>query len=370
MFVSALWIAPALLAVFQGVGYSRLHNEAVEPLPNLLFRAGDWLLYGIVTPIIFLIAKRWPLVRPHLKRRLAIHAAFALLFCFVWAVTGKLLELGIVAVADPDRLRAAINTAGSHLFRNVATNVAEWILTTLPFGVVVYTTVAGLAFAIAYFTEARDRDLQMARLAEQLSTARYAALQAQVNPHFLFNTLNTIAVLVRDNNRTEAVEVVEHLSELLRKTLSKHRADEVTLASELELVQEYLAIEKARFPDRLAVSIDADTSLMNAAVPSFALQHLVENAIRHGIAPSTEGGKVTIGARRVGDMIELTVRDNGVGIVSAPSTEGHGLDNTRQRLSALYADKASLTLEPHAGGGSVATIRLPYRELKSDAHVT
>lgn len=118
---------------------------------------------------------------------------------------------------------------------------------------------------------------QVARLSEQLSSARFAALQAQLNPHFLFNTLNTIAVLVRDNDRQGAVRIVEHLSEVLRRTLSRHRANEVTLGEELELVRQYVAIEQARFSDRLRPEFRIADGLLSAAVPSFALQHLVEN---------------------------------------------------------------------------------------------
>jgi LytS/YehU family sensor histidine kinase len=133
--------------------------------------------------------------------------------------------------------------------------------------------------AIRYFTEAREREVQLALLSEQLAGARFAALQAQVNPHFLFNTLNTIAVLVRDNDQQGAVRIVEHLSEVLRRTLSRHRANEVTLGEELELVRQYVAIEQARFSDRLRPEFRIDDSFLSAAILSFALQHLVENAM-------------------------------------------------------------------------------------------
>jgi LytS/YehU family sensor histidine kinase len=116
--------------------------------------------------------------------------------------------------------------------------------------------------------------VQVARLSEQLAGARFAALQAQVNPHFLFNTLNTIAVLVRDDDRQGAVSIVEHLSELLRRTLSRHQADQVSLREELEFVRQYVAIEQARFSDRLRPEFRVDDSLLAAMVPSFALQHL------------------------------------------------------------------------------------------------
>jgi LytS/YehU family sensor histidine kinase len=296
-----------------------------------------------------------------------VHLAFALLFCVVWAVVGKLLELGLMSLFEPERIRTALAATGGGLAIRVAANVTSWILTTLPFGVVVYTTVAALAHAITYFTEARDRDVQVARLAEQLSTARFSALQSQVNPHFLFNTLNTITVLVRDGDRAGAVRIVEQLSDVLRRTLSRHRSNEVTLADELELVRQYLAIEQARFSDRLRPRYDAPAALDAAAVPSFAVQHLVENAVRHGIARREEAGLLVVTARREGEVLEMTVTDDGAGGAPAEAPEGHGIANTRERLRALYGERASLLLSAAAGGGTVATLRLPYRELPVEA---
>ena len=208
--------------------------------------------------------------------------------------------------------------------------------------------------------------MQLARLSEQLAGARFAALQAQVNPHFLFNTLNTIAVLVREDDRAAAVQIVEQLSEVLRSTLSSHRADEVTLGEELELVRQYVAIEQARFSDRLRPKFEIDDSLLSAAMPSFALQHLVENAIRHGIARQPDAGRLTIRVRRAAEILEVTVIDDGVGIdaeVSAP--EGHGIENTRERLRALYGARASLEIGRRTEGGTIATLRVPYRELNA-----
>src|SRR5262249_33100998 len=152
--------------------------------------------------------------------------------------------------------------------------------------------------AVRNFSEARERDVQVARLAEQLSSAQYSALQAQLNPHFLFNTLNTIAVRARDGDGPGTARMVEQLSEMLRRTLARDRATEVTIDEELDLVREYLAIEEARFPDRLRPSIDVEESALAAAVPSFALQHLVENAIRHGVSRRPGAGRIHLDVRR------------------------------------------------------------------------
>src|SRR5688572_29134288 len=161
----------------------------------------------------------------------------------------------------------------TQFWRQFGVEWLSWIFTTLPFGAAVYLCVVGIEHATRYFIEAREREVQVARLSEQLSGARFAALQAQLNPHFLFNTLNTIAVLVRDNDREGAVRIVEHLSEVLRRTLTRHRANEVTLGEELDLVQQYVAIEQARFSDRLRPEFRIPDALMPAVVPSFSLQH-------------------------------------------------------------------------------------------------
>jgi two-component system LytT family sensor kinase len=175
--------------------------------------------------------------------------------------------------------------------------------------------------------------------------------------------LNTIAVLVRDDDREGAVRIVEHLSEMLRRTLSRHRANQVSLGEELELVRQYVAIEQARFSDRLRPEFRVPDSLLPAVVPSFALQHLVENAIRHGIAREPDAGVLIVAARRDGEMLEITVSDDGVGIdPDAVMPAGHGIENTRERLRALYGENASLQIMRRAEGGTIATLRVPYQE--------
>src|SRR5262249_17519880 len=152
--------------------------------------------------------------------------------------------------------------------------------------------------------------------------------------------------------------------EVLRTTLSSHRANEVPLGEELELVRRYVAIEEARFSDRLRPEFDIDHSLLSAATPSFALQHLVENAIRHGIAKSPDAGRLIITARRDGATLDLSVIDDGVGLDSqTASLRGHGVENTRERLRALYGERASLEIAGSAEGGAIATLRTPYREM-------
>ena len=349
MLVSAAWIGPAVLGGINEVAQQRLWGAQAVRLSAILFASGDWLLYAFLTPAVFAISERWPLARPHVARNAALHLGISLLFCAAWAGTGTVLK----ALLQPHAL-----DGGAGLY------FVSWLFITLPFGVAVYLAVVGIEHAIRYFAEARERELQMARLSEQFSSARFAALQAQLNPHFLFNTLNTITVLVRDGDSTGATRIIEQLSDVLRRTLSRHRTNEVTLEEELELVRQYLAIEQARFSDRLRPTFEIDESVLSAAVPSFALQHLVENAVRHGIARRADAGRVSVVVRREGAMLEMSVVDDGPGIgAETTPPKGHGIENTRERLRALYGGDASLVIATRPTGGTIATLRIPYREM-------
>jgi sensor histidine kinase YesM len=347
MLVSAAWIGPAILGGIDVVAQHYLWDNGPVNVRRVLFVSLDWLLYALLTPLVFLLARRWPLARPTLAGRAALHLLFALLFCAAWAGAGTLLK----ALIEPQAM-----DAGPAMY------FASWLFITLPFGVAVYLAMVGTEHATRYLAVARERELQVARLSEQLTGARLAALQAQLNPHFLFNSLNTIAVLVRGGDGHAAARVVEQLSDVLRRTLSRHQASEVALADELELVRQYLAVEQARFSDRLRPELDIDESTLSAAVPAFALQHLVENAIRHGIARRTDAGRLVVTSRRDGGMLELTVEDDGPGIApDAVQAKGHGLENTRERLRTLYGERATLAVT-RTEQGTIARLRIPYAE--------
>ncbi len=363
MIVSAAWIIPAAFAVVNRIAQARLQGWEPATLRELLFEFFDWLLYAFLTPGVFAISRRWPLMRPHVFRRALLHLLFSVLFCVAWATGGQVLRIVLAQLFAPEILQERMQAGAAQFWLQTGVEWLSWTFITLPFGVAVYLCMVGIEHATRYFIEAQEREVQVARLSEQLSSARFAALQAQLNPHFLFNTLNTIAVLVRDNDREGAVSIVEHLSEVLRRTLSRHRANEVTLGEELELVRQYVAIEQARFSDRLRPEFRIPDALLSAAVPSFALQHLVENAIRHGIARDTDAGLLIVTATRSGDVLEITVVDDGPGIdPAAPIPAGHGIENTRERLGALYGDRASLEIALRPEGGTIATLRVLYRE--------
>jgi two-component system, LytTR family, sensor kinase len=363
MIVSAAWILPATFAAINRIAQAPLRGWERAGLRELLWEGGDWFLYAFLTPFVFAVSRRWPFARPHFAQRALLHLGFSVLFCIAWASLGQVLRLTLLWIFAASEMRAAMQAG--EFWHQVGVEWLSWIFTTLPFGVAVYLCMVGIENAIRYFVEAREREVQVALLSEQLASARFAALQAQVNPHFLFNTLNTIAVLVRDNDSRAAVRIIEQLSEVLRSTLSSQHANEVTLGEELELVRHYVDIEKARFSDRLRPEFRIDESLLSAAIPSFALQHLVENAIRHGIARHPDAGLLIVAANRNGEFLELSVMDDGVGIdpgVEIP--KGHGIENTRERLRALHSERASLDVVRRDEGGTIATLRVPYHELR------
>jgi LytS/YehU family sensor histidine kinase len=230
--------------------------------------------------------------------------------------------------------------------------------------VILYWAVLGAGLARRASREARERELKAQALEAQLRQAQLVALKQQLQPHFLFNSLNTIAMLVRNGESQQAVQMIAGLGELLRWSLSENAAQEVTLAEELEAARRYLAIEQYRFPDRLRVEVEVPEALLGAAAPNLVLQPLVENAVRHGIAKSSSASTVRIGAElqttERGTELLLRVEDDGDGFPSE-WRPGVGLGNTRERLSRLYGASAELSVARNETRGASVRLRLPYR---------
>ena len=236
----------------------------------------------------------------------------------------------------------------------IALNWVQLSMNLLAYGGIVVAT-----YATDFYRRLRERGLVTTRLEAELAQAQLHALRMQLNPHFLFNSMNTISMLVREGEGKEAVRMLAGLGELLRHVLEDSRPQEVPLRDELEFVERYLAIEQVRFDDRLQVSIDADPDLLDAQVPNLVLQPLVENAIKHGIARQTGSHLVEVSATRKGERLILRIRDDGPG-TAGTVTDGVGLKNTRARLEQLYGSEQSLELQTAERGGAVATVTLPY----------
>ena len=359
MRTSRLWLIVAIACVVPavldgGLTFAQARLGGRTPgWQEIFWQANEWLILGALTPIAYWLAQRYPLRPPIVARNLLAHAGGALLLCIGWAGAGAAFRwlLGI----GPDDVPKMAYLTG-------------WLMTTIPWGTFMYFTILGCIHAIGYFVEAREREAQAAKLAAQVAEARLGALQMQLHPHFLFNSLNAITVLVRDHDTVNAARMLDLLSDVLRQVLTSDRAYETSLTDELRFLERYLAIEQIRFSDRLVVRFDIDDAVLGAAVPPFVLQPLVENALRHGIAQRADGGRVEVDARRVGDTLVLSVTDDGPGAGTPKQATGNGLGlaNTRERLATLYGDRASLELRPRSAGessGTVATVRLPYHEL-------
>lgn len=348
--VAAFCLVPALLDGLQAYLQARLVDHAPVSWRAVLWQAGEWLILGTLTPLTYVLGQRFPLRRPHLSRNVLVHVAGALLLCLAWASAGVAL--------------GALLSTSYALHRGLL----SWLLTSLPWSVFMYFTVLGCMHAVAFFLEARAREVQTSRLMAQLAEARLAALRAQLHPHFLFNSLNAITVLVRDGESKAAARLLGLLSDVLRIALRTDPTVEVRLGDELDFVERYLAIEEVRFPDRLRTTIEVADDLRDAAVPGFVLQPLVENALVHGLARRLEMGRLEVRAARDGDDLVLTVRDDGPGPgTAAPPSGGVGLANTRDRLEVLYPGRGRLDLTEAPGGGTVAIVRLPYRRLSPGA---
>lgn len=347
VFVSAAWIGPAILAAFETYVQGELGNRPPATWRSIAWEGGDWLVYSLLTPCVFWVARRLPLERGRIVARLPLHGLAAVVLCAGWASGGILLRWLLFTDAIPS-----------------ARGWIGWFFTSLPFGVAVYFAVLGVEHAVHFFLEARARETQAARLEAQLAEARLGALRMQMQPHFLLNTLNAITVVARDGDSARVTRLLEELGELLRRVLRADRPAEIALADELEFVRRYLALEELRFSDRLRPVYAIDAGLLRAAVPEFVLQPLVENALRHGLAKRVEATRLELAARREGESLVLEVRDDGPGPDrEGPRPEGVGLTNTRARLATLYGAGASLTLAPTASGGALATVRLPLRFL-------
>jgi len=338
----------ALQGTMLYVGLKQEPSLPFQPsLPRMLvWQVLSWLVWGALAPAILELGAR---VRPDRPARwLAIHLPAALVFSTVHAAAG----IAVMAATSPFGTRRA---------RPLSEELVGRITSSLHFELLVYTAIVGASYAVDYYQRFRDRELRAAQLEGRLAEARLEALRLQLQPHFLFNALHTVAGLVRQGENPAAVEMLARLSDLLRATLDGGGRPLVPLAKELALAELYLGIQQVRFADRLRVERAIDPSLLDTAVPPFALQPLLENAVRHGLGARAGSGLLRIVAERTADGLCLEVQDDGRGLAPASGNpaEGVGLGNTRSRLDQLFGSAARLELVPRPGGGTIARLVLP-----------
>jgi two-component system, LytTR family, sensor kinase len=353
--IVAIWtVFGLLLSTQQWVGYTLRGN----PLPwrtLLLVWMPVAYAWAIVTPGILWLGRRFPFERGVWARSAAVHlvACSALVFLLGLGYTWHSARILPTPASDTAPLARVLQLFVAWLFTDG----------------LLYWTVLSVGYVVAHQRRLRERELKASQLETQLVRADLQALKMQLQPHFLFNALHTIGALVRTGDRDTAIRVLAGLGDLLRRVLDGGTRQEVPLEQELEFVRAYLAIEKVRFRDRLVVSIDAPDEVRDAEVPHLILQPLVENAIRHGIAPHLDAGRLEVRARRAGTRLDLTVRDDGPGLpdASAPASAGGiGLANARARLERLYGADFDLTIGNAAGGGLEARVSLPFRRVAAE----
>ena len=300
-------------------------------------------LWALLTPAIFGLARRFPLNRARWKKSLAVHAGVSVALSAVHLLAaGSLLHS-----LFPSGRASSLSWALESFFR---LNFHANILT--------YAALVALAWATDTYEKYRDRELAASRLQTQLVKAELGALKMQLQPHFLFNTMNAIAALLKPNPDA-AENMVLQLADFLRLTLASTGRAEVTLREELDFLERYLAIEKTRFGSRLSTRFRIRSDVLDARVPNLLLQPLVENAIRHGIAKSAEARHLEVSATREDGRLLLRVWDDGPGLGPGPAREGIGLSNTRERLRHLFGEDFSVSYANAPGGGFAITIAFP-----------
>lgn len=316
---------------------------------------GYWYSWAVLAPGIIWLSRRFPLDKASWRVSLPVHVLG------VFVATSLHV---VMAVATRMATYWAIGESTSS-WRNEAQRMFflnfDWEMMT-------YWAIAGLSHALDYHREAQTRALRASQLETRLVEAQLQSLQRQLQPHFLFNTLNTISALMhRDVEAADAM--IARLSDLLRISLQTVGVQEVSLKDELDFLSKYLEIEQTRFRDRLTVVFDVSPDTFDALVPNLILQPLVENAIKHGIGPRPAPGTVTIGSRRVAGMLELTVQDNGLGMSAARLSDfnrGVGLSNTRSRLERLYGPLHRFEFRQPADGGLLVLIAIPLAVIEDE----
>jgi two-component system, LytTR family, sensor kinase len=346
--IASIWLGVGLFHATQTVLFMRaegMHHAWTALFFTLLL---SWLPLALATPWILRLGRRYPLVhlRPLSTWLIHFSAAAAInLVAAAWTAAMEKLLNPWAYSSDP----GPFVTLWSHKFFN---------------GLLSFAFLYASILAINYAVELARHQAETARLNEQLSQAQLSALRRQIEPHFLFNTLNAIAGLVREGRNDDAVDMLATLSDLLRRLVEESGHHEVQLGEEMEFLQKYLGIQKMRLAGRLQVDVDVPVELYSARVPSFILQPMVENAIQHGIAKRAQGGALRIRASRRNGMLNFNVYNDGPSISQDPahSRAGVGITNARTRLQSLYGDSFHLAMTNQSPDGVEVSISFPFRE--------
>jgi two-component sensor histidine kinase len=315
---------------------------------NFLFHFGRFFPLALLTPAIFALGRRWPLFSQQWKKYLAYHLGAGIVVAAIHLVLSYgLMELGLAIGWTKFRLMTA----------------EESVLTFSHYNYLFFWIILFIGYFLEYYRKYRERELSTSHLETQLAQANLQMLKMQVHPHFLYNTLHAISALVYEDPDA-ADRMIIRLSELLRLTLDHKGDQEVSVREEMECLNLYLEIMKTRFDERLAVSLEVDPGAADARVPAFLLQPLVENAIRHGVLPRKNGGRVAVRIRRNKGVLILEIEDDGPGFAAdhaALTKKGFGMTSTEERLRCLYGEGHGLILKNSQDGGALVRIEIPFR---------
>lgn len=311
----------------------------------------DFYLWGLLSPLIFKLARRFEL-RANFPRNLFIHITASVVLSFV------VLSAAAPLVWYFGYLNLARNPTLFDLWRNNAFSIYYFHQ-----GLTIYWTTLVVAHALHYYRGLREGEARAGQLVAQLAQAQLQALEMQIHPHFLFNTLNSISALLHKDVEL-ADRMIARLGDFLRMTLKRSDAQTIDFGQELEFLRCYLDIEHIRFQDRLIVEMEVEPQTLDVMVPNLILQPIVENAIRHGIARQTNSGRITIRAFKENDRLIVQVEDNGPGLRSNHNPNGNlsggiGLSNTRARLEQFYGEDFGLDIANSAGLGVIVTLDIP-----------
>ncbi len=349
-----IWAVPGLISASQNYFYTQAKDPTYPFSRALMMMFLPWEYWAFATPLILALGRRWPFERGTWPRSLALHIpAF-----FAFALPHLVLAHSLGSLAG-DRY-----FIDNPLPQFLPTMMGKYAITHL----LTYGGILSLGYALEYHRRYREGELAQSQLETRLAHAQLDALRAQLHPHFLFNTLNAISVLVRKQDTAGSIRMLTGVSELLRMALNTTSHQQVPLHEDLDFLDRYLDIEQTRFQDRLQVARAIEPATLGALVPSLILQPLVENAIKHGLAARSGAGRVELRASREGARLVLEVLDDGPGLAPGWDTHGGciGVANVRARLNQLYGGRHVFTLENRAGGGVRARIELPFQSAASE----
>lgn len=350
---AAVSLVAGILAVWcarEANGNLERHHLHVSFAPSLLYGCVYWIWWVIVTLVLWSLADRWPAVLKPSGLAIMAHLGAAY-------ILGK---------AHLVLLQHTLWFAAWHWPIWGRTDGTLVVTTIERFGVelVIYGFIAGVCAFLHSRMQTQQALVQKLEVERQLTQAQLKALQNQLEPHFLFNTMNAITSLVAQKRNDEAMKMLGHLNTILRTTLQRKAPGKVPFAEELKIIESYLAIQQVRFAGRLEVKIEATPEALDGLVPCFLLQPIVENAVQHGIAPLEEGGIIEASVKRVGDKLWMDVKDNGCG-PNDSKTKGHGIgmQNVRERLQYFYPGAHEFVAVAPAAGGYEVTIQIPYERV-------